>query len=267
MGGNALSFLSMTEKTPLLKAAVTDFGIQWLLWIVAAYFKTEKFYDLAGSSTFLLLTLQTLRWTGRYHVRQLIQSGCVATWAVRLGLFLFTRILQDGEDRRFSKVRGNPGLFWIYWTVQGAWVWMTLWPTMILNTTVKDKELEWKDYLGWALWGLGFAIEMAADYQKSAFKKNPANQGKWIASGLWGICRHPNYLGEILMWAGLFLPASSVMSGAQYWSAISPCFVAFLLTKVSGIPILERQAAKKWGHLSDFQKYKRNTAVLVPYIW
>ena len=251
----------------LFTAAVADFGIQWIMWLVASLFQTEKFYDLAGSSTFVFLTWQTLRWGGQFHVRQLIQSGCVTMWGLRLGLFLFHRVLQDGKDSRFDKVRGNPGLFWIYWTLQGVWVWITLLPTLILNTSARDEKLSWKDYLGWSLWLMGFIVEVVADRQKSQFRADPANKGKWIASGLWSMCRHPNYLGEILMWSSLFIPASSVMSGHQYWSVISPLFVTYLLTRVSGIPILERQGMKRWGNLEDYQRYRKNTPIFLPYVW
>ena len=264
---NMGNILSSVPKRPLLTAAALDFGIQWSLWVVASIYQTEKFYDLAGSSTFIFLTLQSLRWQRKVNLRQLVQSGCVTVWALRLGLFLFHRIIQDGKDNRFNKVRGSPRLFLIYWTVQGVWVWLTLLPTLILNTSTKDEKLTWRDYLGWSLWLVGFTLEVAADRQKSQFRADPANRGKWISSGLWSLCQYPNYLGEILMWSSLFLPASSVMSGHQYWSAISPMFVAYLVTRVSGIPILERQGLKKWGHLTEYQKYRQNTAVLIPYIW
>ena len=265
--GNVLS--SIPER-PLLTTLALDFGIQWALWAFAAFFQTEKFYDLAGSSTFVFLTLLTLRWrhkTSKVYLRQLVQSGCVTAWALRLGLFLFHRVFQVGKDSRFNKVRGNPRLFWIYWTVQGLWVWVTLLPTLILNTSAKDEKLTWKDYLGWSLWFIGFVLEVEADRQKSQFRADPANKGKWISSGLWSLCRHPNYLGEIVMWASLFLPASSVMSGHQYWSVISPMSVVYMLTRLSGIPILEKQGLRRWGHLAEYQKYRQNTAALVPYLW
>lgn len=104
----------------LIKAAATDFLLQWGLFLIAAYLRTEKFYDLAGSSTFILLTVQSLIGTGRFFTRQVIQSSLVCTWAVRLGLFLFLRVLKEGQDSRFNRVRGNPKRFFIYWTVQGG---------------------------------------------------------------------------------------------------------------------------------------------------
>lgn len=123
-------------------------------------------------------------------------------------------------------------------------------------------------FLGYGLFVVGFLFEVIADRQKSSFRAIDANKDKYINSGLWSISRHPNYFGEILLWSGLFLPATSVFKGNAEWaSAVSPFFVALLITKVSGIPILERYADKKWGALAEYQKYKASTAKLIPYIW
>lgn len=94
-----------------------------------------------------------------------------------------------------------------------------------------------------------------------------SRKGKFIQSGLWAYSRHPNYLGEILQWSGLFLSASSVMRGVQHLSVVSPLFLWFLLRHVSGIPILEQQALKKWGSDPAFQNYLRNTPLLWPRLW
>ncbi|KAE8292869.1 hypothetical protein D5F01_LYC07962 [Larimichthys crocea] len=204
-------------------------------------FRTEKFYDLAGSGTFILLAHLSRILGGANHVRQKVQTGLVTAWGVRLGTFLFMRILKDGHDRRFNNVRDSPGTFFVYWTIQAMW-----------------------DYIGWTVWGLGFAAEAVADQQKWLFKSDPDNAGKFIQSGLWAYSRHPNYFGEILQWSGLWLSASSVMQGQQYLSVASPLFVWFLLRYVSGIPILEKQAMKKWGSDPAFQDYVRNTPLLWP---
>ncbi|KAL4222134.1 hypothetical protein ACF0H5_018174 [Mactra antiquata] len=250
------------------KAAVIDFGIQWALWAVAAAFKTEKFYDLAGSGTFLYLAWQSLKWSGTSFPRQKIQTGLVMAWAARLGLYLFTRVLKEGKDGRFDKVKGKPGLFWIYWTVQGMWVFITLLPLLVLNNKKEDKPLCTRDYTGWTLWAIGFLFEVIADYQKSAFKGNPDNAGKFIKSGLWSISRYPNYFGEICMWIGIYLTSTTVMTKPiEYASGISPLFVIYLLLRLSGIPLQEKQQMKRWGDDPMFKQYVKNTAKLIPFIW
>uniref|UniRef100_W5LB77 Si:ch211-210c8.6 n=1 Tax=Astyanax mexicanus TaxID=7994 RepID=W5LB77_ASTMX len=249
----------------LLKCAAADLGVQWVGWALAAALKTERFYDLAGSGTFILLAHLSRTWGRTRYLRQNVQTGLVTAWGLRLGTFLFLRILKEGQDRRFNNVRNSPGVFFVYWTVQAVWVFVTLLPTLILNTEQRDKPLGPRDYAGWAIWGLGFATEAIADQQKWNFKNDPDNAGKFIQNGLWAYSRHPNYLGEILQWSGLFLSASSVMQGPQYLSALSPLFVWFLLRHVSGIPILEKQAMRKWGADPAFQNYVKNTPQLWPF--
>ncbi|XP_072553383.1 uncharacterized protein [Salminus brasiliensis] len=249
----------------LAKCAAVDLGVQGLGWALAAAMKTEQFYDLAGSSTFILLAHLSRIWGGTQHLRQNVQTGLVTAWALRLGTFLFLRIIKEGQDRRFNNVRDSPGVFFVYWTLQAVWVFVTLLPTLILNTEKKDKPLGLCDYAGWVIWGLGFATEAIADQQKWNFKNDPDNVGKFIQNGLWAYSRHPNYLGEIMQWSGLFLSASSVMHGPQYLSAVSPLFLWFLLKYVSGIPILEKRAMKKWGADPAFQNYIKNTPLLWPF--
>ena len=149
----------------------------------------------------------------------------------------------------------------------GIWVWLTLLPTLILNSKKHDKELTVRDYAGWGLWVTGMVLECVADYQKFIFRSNPANKDKWISHGLWSVVRHPNYLGEILLWLGLFVSASSSFKGWDYVSVLSPMFVAFLLSKVSGIPILEKQNMRRWKDNPAFLRYVQTTPKLLPYLY
>lgn len=140
-------------------------------------------------------------------------------------------------------------------------------PTLILNAKQEDTALCSRDYIGWAVWTAGMLIEAIADYQKFSFRSNPANANKWIDHGLWSIVRHPNYLGEILLWFGHFIAATSAFSGLDYLSIISPLFITFLLTKVSGIPILERQNMKKWKGNPQYLQYVQTTPRLLPFLY
>ena len=107
-------------------------------------------------------------------------------------------------------------------------------------------------------------IEIIADRQKSKFKDDPNNEGKFINVGLWAWSRHPNYFGEIVLWTGMAIVAVPVLQGWQWATLISPVFVAFLLIRVSGIPLLEKKADERWGGQEDYEEYKRRTPVLVP---
>ena len=118
-------------------------------------------------------------------------------------------------------------------------------------------------FAGIAVWTIGIVIEIVADRQKSAFRANPANKGKFIDTGLWAWSRHPNYFGEIVLWTGMAIIAVPVLEGWQWATLISPVFVYFLLTRVSGVPMLEASADERWGGQDDYEAYKRNTPVLV----
>ena len=188
----------------------------------------------------------------------------VVVWALRLGTFLFIRINQDGHDDRFDDIKVNPGRFFIAWTIQALWVLMTAACAIAIITGGSDKPLGLIGFIGLGLWLLGFVIEIIADAQKRAFRKEPTNQGKFINTGLWAWSRHPNYFGEITLWLGMAILALPVLSGFQWVTMISPVFVFLLLTKVSGIPTLTKKSKQRWGNDPEYQAYLANTSLLIP---
>ncbi|XP_051865389.1 uncharacterized protein si:ch211-210c8.6 [Pristis pectinata] len=214
----------------VVKCAVTDLAIQWALWAVSTILQTEKFYDLAGSGTLIILTHLSYRWNGTSFLRQRIHGALITTWGLRLGLFLFLRMLKESQDRRFNHLRNNPKNLFVYWTIQGIWIFLTLLPTLILNTQKKDIPLCARDFIGWAIWAFGFILEAIADQQKWNFRSSIISADRFIRHGLWAYSRHPNYFGEMLQWTGLFISASTVMKGMEYISVFSPVFLWFLLT-------------------------------------
>nr|XP_039259036.1 uncharacterized protein LOC120335569 isoform X3 [Styela clava] len=246
------------------KLAALDIGIQLLAFLPSSYFKTERFYDLVGSSTFLCLARLGLHFSQKTF-RQRVQANLISAWAIRLGLFLFYRVMHDGVDRRFNKVRGNPSIFFKYWMLQGVWVLVTMLPSLLNNESKDRLEPTTRDYIGWGMFGVGFLTEVIADYQKFTFRSDPDNAGKFISHGLWSISRHPNYFGEILLWSGLFVSASSSFKNWEWLSIISPLFNYYLLTRVSGIPTLERSGLKRYGHLPAYQDYIKSVPELIPF--
>merc|ERR1712216_21330 len=194
-------------------------------------------------------------------------TGLLAAWAVRLGSFLFSRIQQDGRDVRFTKVLKMPTVLLQFWLFQAAWVFLTGLPIWIANSKEEDdtKKLGMRDYAGWALWLSGFWFQVLADRQKRAFRADPANHGKFITTGLWGRSRHPNYFGEIAMWTGLTLSSSAVLRGAENLAWISPVWVWYLLTKISGVPKLHSISMKRWGKDPVFLRYLAETNLLLPH--
>jgi steroid 5-alpha reductase family enzyme len=240
------------------------FLIQWLAFIPAYILQTEKFYDLTGSLTYLSITLIAVFFSDGADARALLLAALVIVWALRLGTFLFSRIRKAGKDDRFDEIKPSFIRFLNAWTIQALWVTFTASAALIGITTAARKDLDLFALIGFLVWLAGFAIEVIADAQKSRFNADPANKGKFIRTGLWSRSRHPNYFGEILLWVGVLIITLPVLHGWQWVALISPLFVAFLLTRVSGIPLLEKKADAKWGGQAEYEEYKKNTPVLIP---
>jgi steroid 5-alpha reductase family enzyme len=252
---------------PVFAVAVgLAFLIQWLAFIPAYLLQTEKFFDLTGSLTYMTVVLATIYFSG-IDMRSVLLAVLVVVWAARLGSFLVRRIHKAGRDVRFNEIKPSFIRFLNAWTLQGLWVTFTASAALAAISSVYRKEMDLFAVIGFLIWLVGFAIEVAADTQKSRFSADPKNKGRFIQSGLWARSRHPNYFGEIVLWLGIALIAMPVLQGWQWVAMISPIFVMVLLTRVSGIPLLENQADEKWGGNSDYEAYKAATPVLIPKIF
>ena len=240
------------------------FLIQWLAFLPAYIFQTEKFYDLTGSITYITVTVVAVILSPAVDGRSLLLMGMVLVWAGRLGTFLFRRILKSGKDERFDEIKVSFLRFLNTWTLQGLWVTFTLSAALYAITTTNRVGLGLYALVGFLIWAFGFTIEVIADAQKSRFKAQPENEGKFINTGLWKWSRHPNYFGEITLWVGVALIALPTLQGWGFVALISPVFVALLITRVSGVPMLEKRADEKWGGQVDYEQYKETTPVLIP---
>ena len=188
----------------------------------------------------------------------------ILVWAGRLGSFLFRRIHAAGGDQRFDHIKISSSRFFVAWTLQGAWVVMTSCAAVAAILSAQRPAVGAIFATGVAMWVAGFVIEVLADRQKSRFRADAANEGRFINTGLWARSRHPNYFGEILLWAGIAVMAIPYLSGTQWVVMLSPLFVYALLTRVSGIPTLARRGQQLWGDDPDYQAYLKNTPTLLP---
>jgi steroid 5-alpha reductase family enzyme len=245
-------------------SVILAFFIQWLAFIPAFLLQNEKFYDLTGSMTYISVVILAALVSRNLDQRAILLMVLVIIWALRLGSFLFRRILRAGSDARFDEIKPSFIRFMLTWTLQGLWVSLTLAAALATITTTLRKELGWLALAGILVWSAGFIVEMLADIQKSRFRANPENRDRFIHTGLWARSRHPNYFGEIVIWIGVAILALPTLRGWQYITLISPLFVIVLITRISGIPLLEKRADKKWGSQEDYQAYKERTPVLIP---
>jgi len=245
--------------------ASVGFVLHWLGFIPAYLFQTEHYFDLIGSISYVATVALAFILVPSFDARGLVVATLICVWAVRLGSFLFIRVKKAGQDRRFTQIKTKFFRFLFTWTVGGTWVFMTMASGLAAMTSQSQSPVDAFLVIGTAMWALGFVIEVIADRQKTIFRKDPANAEKFISSGLWSISRHPNYLGEIILWIGIAIIALPVLSGWQWMTLISPVFVIFLLLKVSGVPLLEQNAESRWGNDPEFRRYKARTPSLIPY--
>lgn len=242
------------------------FLIQFVAFVPAWIKRTEHYYDLTGSLTYLSVTTLSLLLSRPDGARPVLLWALVVIWAARLGTFLFRRVRKAGKDDRFDELKKSFVRFLNVWVIQGLWVSLTLAATLAAITAgdAAAAELDGFAVAGLLVWLLGFTIEVVSDLQKSRFRAEEANRGRFIHTGLWAWSRHPNYFGEITLWVGMAIIAFPTLVGWQYVTLISPVFVFLLITRVSGVPLLEKKADATWGGQPEYEAYKARTSILVP---
>ena len=261
-GANTISH----EGIPILIwLAAWAFLINWMGFAFAYAFQTEKFYDLIGSVTFISSIVWGLVLVPEPSLPGYLLACAISIWSARLGFFLFGRIRRVCKDGRFDSIKPSFIRFLNAWTLQALWVLVCISPAIAaISSEEADASPTPLFWIGMFVWALGMALEVVADNQKSRFKRQAQNGDKYIDTGLWSIVRHPNYLGEIVLWAGLAIASSPYLSGWQLVTLVSPFLIAVLLTKISGVPLLEERAAQRWGHLESFRLYQERTPRILP---
>ncbi|PKA64867.1 hypothetical protein AXF42_Ash011469 [Apostasia shenzhenica] len=255
---------SVVDYRFLAVTAIVTVGYQLLFFVVTALLRFNKVTDFAGTTNFIILAILTLCLKGEWHFRQNVMTSLVVVWGLRLASFLLLRILQWGEDRRLDKMRNSLAKLAFFWTLQALWVWTVSLPLTIVNASDRDPPINLQDVVGWIIWLVGITIEAISDQQKLVFKNSSSNTTKWCNVGFWKYSRHPNYFGEILIWWGIFVASIPVLRNGEWLVIFGPLFLTFLLLLVSGIPLLEASAEKRFGSVREYRIYKSTTSPLIP---
>ena len=235
--------LILNDHPALILLFGLSFLIQWIAYIPSVILKTEKFYDLTGSITYITLMLISIYLASLFNVlsiTKIIIAGAIIIWALRLGSFLFMRIHKAGEDKRFADIKVNPPRLLMTWTLQGLWVCICSASALVALTSSMMLDISTIFIAGLALFITGFLLEVIADNQKIKFNSLPENKDKFINVGLWSRSR------------------------LSYAALISPVFSYLLINYVSGVRMLENKARKKWGHLDSYKEYLAKTPKFMP---
>ncbi len=253
----------------ILLCAIVSFATHWIIAVPSLITSSEKYFDFTGMVATLLLILTSMfalfSSGAEASIRSVFVATFVSVWTLRLGIFLYKRIVKAGEDRRFRDIKKSLPKFLMTWTLSALWVFLTTVNAITLIALNPLEPIGVFFVVGALLWLLGFGFEVIADRQKKYFSEQPENKGRFITQGLWSVSRHPNYFGEIVLWTGIAIISLPFLSGWQFVTLVSPVFVFLLLTRISGLPFLEEKGEKKWGEDKDYIEYKERTPILVPF--
>jgi steroid 5-alpha reductase family enzyme len=231
-------------------------------FIVSLLKKRNDVADIAWGLGFVLVAWASHFIAHEFSLRILIVNTLVTIWGLRLALHIYTRNKGKAEDFRYKAWREQWGKWFLVrsylqvFLLQGLFLFLISLPVIFINQNRGPISIF--DFLGIAVWIIGFYFEAVGDWQLSQFIKDPSNKGKIIQSGLWKYSRHPNYFGEVVQWWGIFLMAISLPNGII--TIIGPLTITILILFVSGIRMLE----KKYAGRADFEDYKRRTSAFIP---
>lgn len=251
----------------LLSALLLSLGINLLLFLFAYWKKTDKLTDISYALSFASIAAFSFALTAVKSIEKAILFGIILLWAVRLGAFLLSRVVRVGKDARFDGMREKFFPFLRFWVLQAVVAWVVSFSVILLMASPAG-AISIVSLIGAILALFGLLVETVSDSQKREFSSNPKNKGKWIEKGLWKFSRHPNYLGEIAFWAGVYVFSFPFLSQKDALIALaSPVVISLLLLFASGIPILEKRADEKWGRNKKYLEYKKRVPVLIPRIF
>ena len=238
-----------------------------LLWLYSLAIKNSSIVDIFWGTGFVI-TYWAAAWMGATALsdRVLVLGLLVSIWGLRLSLHIFSRNHAQPEDFRYARWRAEAGSAW-WWhsffkvfLLQGVLIWIIAIPLIAAQTSIPSPfKCACTDYTGAALWLVGFIFEAGGDRQLAGFKKDPANQGKLLTTGLWSLTRHPNYFGDAAQWWGFWLLA---FANGAWWTFFSPLIMTYLLMKVSGVALLERTLTKS---KPGYEEYMARTSEFFPW--
>lgn len=252
----------MFDLAAWLAALAAMLGVAALTWLVSVARRNVTIVDTLWG---LLFVIAALVYTGSVPdpgPRAGLVVGLVATWGIRLAAYLAWRNRGHEEDRRYQEIRrrNEPNFalksLYLVFGFQALLAWVISLP--LLGAVAGPAPLGWLDGLGVALWITGFLFEAGGDWQLARFKADPGNAGKVMDRGFWRFTRHPNYFGDFCAWWGLYLIA---LSAGAWWSIAGPLVMSFLLLRVSGVALLEKDIGQR---RPEYAEYVRRTNAFFP---
>jgi steroid 5-alpha reductase family enzyme len=235
------------------------------LWIISVMLKNVSIVDMFWGFGFVLVNTFYFFNTDPTPAK-IILLVLVAIWGLRLSVYLAVRNIGKPEDFRYQEFRkkyGENRYWWISFfqtfLLQGILMFIISLPLLGVNLYSTSQSLSILDYLGILIWTIGFIFEAGGDMQLAQFKKNTANKGKVLSTGLWHYTRHPNYFGDSAVWWGFGL---FCLSAGSYWLLVGSVFMTLLIIKVSGVALLEKSLKDQ---KPQYKEYIEKTSSFIPW--
>lgn len=257
-----MAFLQM-----YFQALLIVIGFMTIIWILSLVLKNAGIVDVFWGAGFVLLSGYYLFQSGNFDLRSILLMTMTGIWGLRLSVHLFLRNYGKGEDFRYANFRkyyGEKRYWWVsYFQVfllQGVLMWMISVTLASVFHSSAGFMPGFLDLLGVAVWATGLFFEVVGDWQLGKFRRNPANKGKVLDSGLWRYSRHPNYFGDAAVWWGYALIC---LAAGGSWQIAGSILMTLLIIKVSGVTLLERTLIEK---KQGYREYSRKTSAFIPWV-
>jgi steroid 5-alpha reductase family enzyme len=263
----------MMQVSVLVWSAIAIAVLMLVVWTISVRMKDASVVDIVWGLGFVVVAwVSRLAGGGAWNFRHTVTLIVTTVWGLRLAGYLGWRNIGKGEDYRYKLMRRKHGdRFWIVslYTVfltQGLLMWVVSLPVQFGEMRFSADEGRSQPLLligvGVVLWVVGLAFESIGDAQLAKFKADPASKGQVMDRGLWAWTRHPNYFGDFCVWWGIWLiSAASPWRWGALIGIIGPIAMSILLTKVSGVPMLEYAMAKR---RPGYAEYVKNTSSFFP---
>ncbi len=252
----------MLDVQAWLLAGAAVAAVAVTFWVVSLIRRDVSIVDSLWSLMFLLALLVYLAAGATTGPRAWLVASMVAVWALRLSVYITVRNHGQPEDHRYQAIRrNNEPHFWfkslfIVFLLQGFLAWVICLPALAaVSGQTTPGPL---DFMGLALWLVGMIFEVVGDWQLARFRRSRREPGAVLDTGLWRYTRHPNYFGEATLWWGMYLMA---LSAGAWWTIFAPLLMTFLLLRVSGVALLEKDIADRRPAYRD---YIRRTNAFFP---
>jgi steroid 5-alpha reductase family enzyme len=249
----------------MLLAGAVALGLMIGVWLLSLWLKDASIVDSFWGLGFVAIAWVAYAAGDGWQTRGLLVAGLVTAWGLRLSVHIARRNVGKPEDYRYVAMRRKHGSrFWLVslgtvFILQAAIMWVVSLPVQMAQVSAMPDHLTVLDVVGTLVFLAGLGFEAIGDLQLERFKADESNSGRVMDRGLWRYTRHPNYFGDATVWWGLFL--ITVSHTEYWWTVVGPAMMTFFLTRVSGVPLLERRMART---RPGYAQYVERTSGFIP---